>query len=260
MSKPFPRLALIAFCAILLISCAIPAFSDVPATSLPVLSETPNAPVPAVTITNTPIVTPQPQATATEAPTATPQPTLTATPFIPFSVAVLVDNANMRKNPGTLFPVWLMLNKGDPFQVLGQTQDGEWYFGKTTGNIRGWMFNKIIEDNPNLRFAPVFQPENVFAIQGYLDDSQGNPISGVQFAIEQGNQRNDALTDAQGKFIAYMPASISGQWTVTYTAVACTSNLMDSACNYLPGKSGRPDPDQITITIPNVEVLKFTWR
>ena len=52
-------------------------------------------------------------------------------------------------------------------------------------------------------------------------DETGLPISGVQFAITQGSgqneQRNDAMTDAAGEFIAFMPLSVSVTWDVSYT-------------------------------------------
>ncbi len=68
------------------------------------------------------------------------------------------------------------------------------------------------------------------------------------------------MTDSSGNFFAFMPLSASGAWTISYTAVACTSNTMDANCNCRNNSCGRPYPDSLTVTLPHDDVLIFAWR
>jgi hypothetical protein len=97
-------------------------------------------------------------------------------------------------------------------------------------------------------------------------DLAGVPISGIQFSIIQGSgnnaPRNDAVTDSSGRFYAFMPADAAGTWTVSYTAVSCTSNTMDSNWNCIGGRCGMPDPVAATLQLPGSTetTLQFTWK
>ncbi len=222
-------------------------------------------PTPTPTETFTPTPRP-PTATFTPSPTPLPTrtPTPTATPFAPFEVRTAVDWVNVRANPGYLFEIRASVRKGTIFTVLGKSPGGEWIRVENDKGISGWIFAQLLDSPVNLQAVPVIQPEDVVTVMGRVADRTGKPISGIQFMITQGEapnqQRTDAITDAEGVFYAFMPRSVRGDWVVEFTAIACTSNLMDEKCNCIGGVCGSPQPSKITINLPDFPALVFEWQ
>jgi len=204
--------------------------------------------------------------TAIGAATLTPIPTLTPrpTPYTPFYATAMVDNLRLRSNPGTLFPALLMMQKDTSLLVLGQSPGGEWIFVQMPSNESGWVFAKLLVSDHPLDLIPFIQPENVQLVKGHVVDLNNQPVTGVQFAITQGQgtdaPRNDAMTDANGDFYAFMPLTASGEWYVGYVAIACTSNLMDANCNWKSGVTTQPEPAGTFITLPLTSTLEFPWK
>ncbi|MCL4559423.1 MAG: SH3 domain-containing protein [Chloroflexi bacterium] len=202
----------------------------------------------------------------TAIPTSLPTPTLTPAPqvFTPFKSSVWADHTNVRANPGYLFQVVLNVLKGTSFTVLGQSPGGEWIYVETASGSRGWIYAQLFEPGVELQAAPVVQPENTQLVKGRVVDGSGNPVSAIQFTLLQGagekQLRNDAVTDAQGEFYAFMPADASGEWSVSYTGIGCASNVMDASCNCKEDACGTVNPPQVTVTLPPSETLEFTWR
>ena len=224
-----------------------------------------NQPTPTPTETLLPSPLP-PTATFTPSPTPLPSatPTPTATPFAPFEVRTAVDWVNVRSNPGYLFTVQASVRKGTVFTVRGKSPGGEWIRVENDKGISGWIFAQLLESAVDLQAVPVIQPEEVVTVMGRVADRTGKPISGIQFKITQGeapNQlRTDAMTDPEGVFYAFMPRSARGDWVVEYTAIACTSNLMDEKCNCIGGACGSPEPAKVTINLPDFPALVFEWK
>lgn len=187
-------------------------------------------------------------------------PALTPTPFTPFAARVAVDNLNLRVNPGHLSPVIRMLPKDTPLTVLGKAPGGEWISVKTAENVTGWVFWQLLSASVDVRACPVIQPEGVQIIRGQLRDAPGNPINGVQFALQQGDQRTDAVTDEEGMFYAFFPETASGEWTASYAAISCESRLMDANCNCIAGACAGPSPAQLNFSLPFNDLLQFTWK
>ena len=110
----------------------------------------------------------------------------------------------------------------------------------------------------------IVEPEDVNRVRGRVLDENGQPVSGIGYAIEQQNASNtlqtDAVTGADGMFYAYLPQSYSGVWTVSHVSVSCTSNTMDADCNCLNNLCGTSYPLSATITLPVNEPLIFTWK
>ncbi|MFN7036761.1 MAG: SH3 domain-containing protein [Bellilinea sp.] len=200
--------------------------------------------------------------TPTPLPTATPTPT--TTPFAPFEVRTAVDWVNVRANPGYLFEIQASVRKGTVFSVRGKSPGGEWIRVENDKGISGWIFAQLLDSPVDLQAVPVIQPENVVTVMGRVADRTGKPIRGIQFMITQGEapnqQRSDATTDAEGVFYAFLPPGVRGDWVVEYTAIACTSNLMDEKCNCIGGTCGSPQPSKITINLPDFPALVFEWQ
>lgn len=240
-------------------ACSLPnQFQTQPTPAPTTASPTPQPPTSTATLPPTPAAT----ATVTASPTATV--TYTPTPYTAFRARTMVENVNLRLNPGYLFPIKLVIPAGSSFLVLGKSPGGEWIYGETSTNSRGWIFRQLLESDNDLLAIPVIEPENVQLVTGKVVDSQGGPVSGIQYylvpATGTSPLRTDAMTDEEGIFYAFLPEGYEGEWKVIYTAVACTSNTMDSECNCVGGLCGTSDPLEQTITLPQTAPLTFTWK
>jgi hypothetical protein len=178
-------------------------------------------------------------------------------------VTTWADNVLLRSNPGYLFPQITALKQGTALTVIGRSPGGEWLLVQASDARSGWVFAQLVEAQGGvLTTVPFVQPADVLVVRGRVSDVHGAPVSGIQFTITQGSgsnvPRTDALTDETGMFYAFMPQTASGRWWVAYTAIACTSNIMDANCNWV----GLPSPEGVFIEIPQSSetVLEFGWR
>jgi len=178
-------------------------------------------------------------------------------------VRTIVENVNLRTNPGMLFQVSRVMAQGTRLQVLGLSPGGEWVNVLNDENINGWVGIHVVEEFPVEQFPTVI-PTNVQQVTGRVLDVNGLPISGIGYAIEQQtnskNIRTDTITDATGTFYAYLPPSLSGAWNVSYVSVSCTSNTMDADCKCLNSLCGTSYPLSATISLPINQPLSFTWK
>ena len=191
----------------------------------------------------------------------------TPAPFTPFALTTWVANALLRGGPGYLFPQLAILREGSSLMVLGQSPGGEWLLVQTTDNRSGWLFAQLADaGGRDLAEVPPIQPPSVQVVVGKVKDLAGQPISGIQFSLVQGTgngaPRNDAVTDSSGTFYAFMPLEASGTWDVSFTAVSCKSNTMDSNCNCVNGVCGKPQPERVSLVLPEQPPadLSFIWK
>lgn len=203
--------------------------------------------------------------TVASAPSATkPAPVQTSEPF---HVTTWADNVALRQGPGYLFLRIGLLPKGTTLTVLGKSRGDEWALAQTRDGRVGWIFIQLVEaDAGKWSTLPYSEPLGAQLITGLVKDAAGVPISGIQFALTQGSgslaPRTDAMTDTMGTFYAYLPANAGGQWYLSYTAIACTSNLMDAKCAPKDGVGGRPYPEGQYISLPLTASgsFQFTWK
>lgn len=99
-----------------------PTPTRVPPTPTPSPTHTPTS-TPSSTPTSSPTPTPSPTPTSTPSPT----PTLSPTPTEPVSYYYLKQNANIRRGPGTRFPVARVAKAGELLDVVGCNTPCEWY-------------------------------------------------------------------------------------------------------------------------------------
>jgi len=220
-------------------------------------------------------LTAQPSLTLNPTSTAEPSPTTGTTkiptddsPAVPTTsgtvyVRTIVQNVNLRTNPGTLFQVSRVMPQGTRLQVLGLSPGGEWVYALNDEGINGWVGIHIVEEFP-IRQFPTVEPENVQRITGRVLDDSGQPVSGIGYAVEQQSAsktlRTDAVTDSTGTFYAYLPQSVSGVWTVSHVSISCTSNIMDADCNCLNTVCGTSYPVSASVNLPINEPLTFIWK
>ena len=204
-------------------------------------------------------VPPSLPASAPESPPTQPPP---ASPGALY-VYVSADNVNLRRRPGTVFPVVRLLAKGSRLQLLGHAPGNEWLYVMTDSGINGWILSWLVKGGHDGGPTPLVEPDDVVVVRGRVVDRAGVPISGVGFAVTQGMgpdaPRTDANTDESGQFYAFLPANATGAWLVSYVAIACTSNTMDSNCNCI-GRCGAADPQSVVITVRPEAMLNFVWK
>jgi uncharacterized protein YgiM (DUF1202 family) len=205
-------------------------------------------------------------ATFPSLPALTPTSSASPTPFTPFTVKPGVDNLNVRMNPGYLFDALLMVQQTDTLTVQGKAPGGEWINVQTANGVEGWVFAQLLKSDVDLEQVPVREPKDVLVIKGRVLDGAGTPIQGVGFEVKQGTEANAVTnvvtTDADGNFYSFLPATSSGSWTVTQTAIACKSNVWsDSTCaTYKAGYTGTVLPQTLTVSLPQSNPLAFTWK
>lgn len=205
-----------------------------------------------------------PTVPATIVPSDTPMPSVT--PFTPFVASVWADNVNVRTNPGYLFPSLKLLAKGSKFTVMGKAPGGEWVQVQLPDGKTGWVFSQLIESSVNFQEIPTIEPVDVQLIKGLVKDSAGVPIKGIGFTILQEaggkSSSNTVLTDSNGEFYSFMPLSAKGDWTVSFNAIACKSNVWtDDSCTYYKQPyRGVVEPQSVVITLPHTAVLELVWK
>ncbi len=186
------------------------------------------------------------------------------TPFTPFYVTNSVENLVLRANPGYLFEAKTALAPDTRLLVLGRAPGEEWIFVQTPFERTGWVFAQLLDRSADYTTAPLIQPADMQVLRGKVVDESGLPVSGIQFAVVQGISgsppRNDAVTDTSGIFYAFMPLTASGTWSVSFIAVACTSNTMDENCQCKGGVCGKPDPEVTSVILPTAELMIFLWK
>ena len=185
-------------------------------------------------------------------------------PYVPFYAVSNVDNLVLRANPGYLFEAKTTLPNASRLLVLGRSPGGEWLLVQTPLERTGWVFAQFVTSEGDLNTAPLIQPADMQIVRGRVLDGNGNPITGIQFAVVQeasgSPPRNDAITDGSGTFYAFMPLNATGTWAVSFTAVACTSNVMEKDCKCIDGVCGGPFPESISVTLPLDKSLEFLWK
>jgi len=245
---------------VLLAGCAMPLGGGT--ATEPTATEKPVEPSDTPPPTAEPTVTfpPEPPGTATTLPPPT--------PFTPFSVTTMVDNANLRSNPGYLFDIITVLDQDYPLLVYGKAPGGEWLFVQTLDHVNGWLFTQLVQSEGDLESLlaslPVIAPLDVQVIEGNLVNDLNEPINGIQFALTQGEGndalRNDAMTDLNGHFFLFMPNDAEGEWAISYVAISCESVVMDPGCNRLPQYNEGVVPDYLELTLPLDEELEFVYK
>jgi hypothetical protein len=201
---------------------------------------------------------PSPSATVVPAathPKETPVPTQPTEIF----VSTLVDNVNLRVNPGMLFKVSRVMPEGTRLRFLGYEPGMEWIKVMNDEGIEGWVnvnVAPLIFDG----VPPIITPEDVLLVTGSVVTELGTPVSGIGFEISQGSRSTVAHTNADGVFYAFLPNNMSGTWNVRYAAVSCASNTMDANCNCVNNYCGSAYPEGGTVQLPQEAPLIFVWK
>ncbi|MFC1936592.1 SH3 domain-containing protein [Chloroflexota bacterium] len=101
------------------------------------------------------LATPTPPATAT--PPATSTPTATMTPATIPMVEVIVGDTLIRKGPGEEYLISGQASAGQQFEVIGQSDDGEWIKVQISPSVEGWLQITAVELNVEIEELPVLE-------------------------------------------------------------------------------------------------------
>jgi hypothetical protein len=184
---------------------------------------------------------------------------LTPETFGEVYVNTIVDNVNLRVNPGMLFKVSRVMPNGTRLLLSGQSPGGEWLYVQNDEGIVGWVNVNVVQMSYDGPPPPVIEPTEVLLVTGKVLTELDTPVSGIGYAVTQGERTTIARTDEAGQFYAYLPLNMSGVWSVGYTAISCISNTMDANCNCI-NKCGTSYPESASVELPQKEPIVFVWK
>jgi hypothetical protein len=226
---------------LMLAGCTFPAGTDVVSPQCPT-----QLPAPGCSVSG---FTPSPEPAA-------PTP---ANPYQVISTKVAAGPINFRNGPGTIFSVANTYGIGSVFQVYAKDPGDGWIFVRTSNDAFGWVDVRFVEQGLDLTKIPAIIPPNVYVIFGRLLDQNGLPAQFVQFAVVQGSgndaPRTDAQTNKDGMFYAFLPSTVTGTWRVSFVAYGC-GYAFTGNCD----RSGTVVPESQNITLPQTDILQFTWN
>ncbi len=207
--------------------------------------------------------------TTTHPPTATPLPTATPTPFQtstptpagPFTVTIAAAFLNMRTGPSTLFDVVETFEAGITFQAIARSTSGDWILVQQDDGAQGWFASLYLDFAEDPGALQVEYYPNQQAIQGHVQDTEGNGIGGITIAViyrdATSELRADVTTIDDGYFITFFPADMLGTLDVQIVGINCISPIMDEECQIsayfeLEGRA--------FVNIPQEELLRFQYE
>jgi SH3-like domain-containing protein len=183
-------------------------------------------------------------------------------PFVPFYVATNAENVILRAGPGVKFAAKTTLTQALQLLVLSRVPGGEWIFVQTPFESTGWVSAGLLKSEKDLQSAPLMQPPDVQVIRGRVLNEKNEPVTGLSFGIledVEGAKSFSAITDVNGVFYGFLPATIGGAWSVTFDKATCASNTMDKDCNCI-GTCGGASPESVRVILPQAEMIIFQWR
>ena len=199
----------------------------------------------------------------TAVPTLTPSPIPTATVPAPASIqaAVKPDGLNLRAGPSPLHAILGTYKKDDRVTILSRARGNQWVKVESQTGQTGWMYTPHLSFTNDLNNAPIEEVEDSFNVRGLVADQNGNPIEGISLALVplNGNEafRIDTVSDAEGRFYAYVPVNSFTSWRVSIVGISCGSRLADANCNisnYFVNK------EQMDIVLPQLDPIEFIYQ
>ena len=203
--------------------------------------------------------------TNTPAPSPTPFQTPTPTTSPPISGSISAAFLNLRAGPSTFFDIIQTFVEGTQLTAIARTPDSKWVQVEIEfeddPTMQGWMavlYLDLAGDPSGLPEEPLGS-ENT--LTGTVEDTEGNPISGITVAFilsnDQVDLRADAVSDEEGIFTAYLPDDLFGTFDVQIVSWSCESPIADANCQL----SGYIElEDRAFVTTPQEEDILFIYE
>jgi len=214
-----------------------------------------------------PTLPPTPRPTNTPAASPTPFQTLTPTTSPPISGEISAAYLNLRTGPSTFFDIVQTFVEGTQVTALRRTADSKWVQVEIEfeddPTLEGWMAILYLDLQSDITGLPVenFSPDRT--ITGRVEDTEGNPIPGINVAVilsnDQFDLRDDAVSDQNGVFTAYLPEDLAGTFDVQIVSWNCESPIADANCQ-LSGYIQVEDRAFVTVPEEEREELVFTYE
>jgi len=218
------------------------------ATHTPTATQVPPTATPSATATATapPTATPTFTATATSTPSATATPTVTAssTPTV-FAVVRSQQRVNIRGGPGTRFAAIGSLAPGSAVQVIGQSEEEDWYQVRLDDGGEGWISASLLR----LEGAPLASAEPDGEIQRLSQETR--------IIVELGDAESGA---EDGILVINVPIADIDAMQMTATRLA-RANLNATAAAATPApivQTSSPAPTSPAAT-PRLDVNVFAF-
>jgi serine/threonine-protein kinase len=241
---------------------APPTNTPVPPTDTP--APPTNTPVPPTDTPAPPTATPSPSRTPTPRPTATPTHMMTA----PLKAIVWADNVVLRAGPGKVYDRLGIYNSDTPVEIIGKNASDDWSQVRVPAatDVRtGWIMTQWLSVDGDLDSVPVVElpaDSDITRIFGFVNDSLGKPIDGINVAIWQGSgdaeYRQDAYSNSEGYFQADVPISEGPVWNVEAVGILCSSRIMDPADCSLNGYF--ESSDYASVAVPQSQPVFFVYE
>ena len=194
-----------------------------------------------------------------------PTPTNTSTPTTPpitgpITGRVNISFLNLRSGPSTLHNVIGTFDGGTDLIATGRVPTSDWVEVEID-DVIGWMATEFLALNGNVLGLPVIPFPNSLTVTGRVEDTDGNPIGDIAIAVfyryDDQELRADVSSDAEGKFLVYLPQDLLGALIVQIVDRGCQSPVVDAGCNlsgYIQGE------DRTSITIPQQADIVFLYE
>jgi hypothetical protein len=169
------------------------------------------------------------------------------------------QNVNLRANPGLLFPVSRVMAQGTRLQVRVLSPGRDWAYVQNIEGVNGWVDLTFVKQFPKAQLGEN-EPTGVREIKGSVVNANGTPMYHINFAITQGNKRTEAKTNKRGEFHAYLPASASGTWTVSFISFDTEGNALTPECLLDTNACGKTTPLSVEVTLPTSGPILFGWE
>jgi uncharacterized protein YraI len=114
---------------------------------------------PTLAPTDTPVApTHTPEQTATSTAMPSPEPTATTTPTVELAPLVVAKSeTNLRRGPGTAYPLAGSMDTGEQADVLGRNADGTWWQVALADGAEGWVNAELVTANDAVEGVAIVQ-------------------------------------------------------------------------------------------------------
>ncbi|MGD8621753.1 MAG: SH3 domain-containing protein [Anaerolineales bacterium] len=149
------------------------------------------------------------------------------------SASVSSGNLTLRSGPSVAHPALGTYPMGAAVKILGKVPGGSWLAVSVPGGSLGWMYAQYlgVDVSDPLGDVAELEPAQSLSIHGRVTDDTGQPVQNVGVVVALGGAVDyPDFSDAEGRFVVFVPDSQSGPWAVSIQGVGCRSRLVDQDC------------------------------
>ena len=174
---------------------------------------------------------------------------------------VTVVAANLRSGPSPMHTLLGSYPNGSKLTVRFAAPGYDWGQVQGPDGKEGWVLLRLLKLDVEPETLPVYTelPPDSIHIFGWVEGGSGQPIDKAYVAVwqqEADPNRPQGVTEKNGMFHLYLPASSTGNWTAGIISVDCASSVMDAECQ----KQKEFVQLTQTITVPPPRPVVFVYN